>query len=314
MTIKMKVLILTMLAAFMVFGCGRADKGIDQYGSNDVLYGRTTASSRSMPMAAIKESADFSYNEAVVMHDSIRIEEGINESQAASLTNSERKLIKRAYIRIRVDNLAAADASITDLMNKYSAYSASTVVEENSRHYSLRVPALRYDEFLAETNGMGRLLHQSENTEDVTLRYYDLEGRLEMKRTLLRTFQSYLTRARTIEEILSVEARIAELQNDIEGTGVQLRYLANSVDYATIDLNLLGPVAGTQKQNETLGERIKQLFGSFGSFLSTVLVVIIGIVIFGIPIFILAALLFWLLFGRIGLLRKFWGVVKGKEE
>ena len=308
---KLKVIILTMLVTLLLGGCSRADKGI----SNDVLYGRTTASlSRSMPMADMRESADFSYNEAVVIHDSIRTEEGINETQAAGLTNSERKLIRRAFMRIRVENLSEADASVSDLMKKYSAYSASTIVEENSRHYSLRVPAPRYDDFLAETGGMGRLLHKSENTDDVTLRYYDLEGRLEMKRTLLRTFQSYLTRARTIEEILSVESRIAELQYDIEGTAVQLRHLSNSIDYATIDLYLLGPVAVSQKQNETLGERIKQLFGSFGNFLSTTLLVIIGIIIFGIPILILGVLLFWLLFGRVGLLRKLWGVVKGKEQ
>ena len=135
-----------------------------------------------------------------------------------------------------------------------------------------------------------------------------------MKRELLRTFQSYLTRARNIEEILSVETRIAELQNDIEGTAVQLRYLSNRIDYATIDLNLLGPVSASQSQGLTLGERIKGLFGNFGDFLSTVAIVIIGIIIFGIPLVIICAILFWLLFGKVGLLKKLWGLVKGKKK
>jgi len=161
---------------------------------------------------------------------------------------------------------------------------------------------------------MGRLIRRSESTEDVTLRYYDLEGRLEMKRELLKTFQSYLTRARNIEEIMSVEARIAELQNDIEGTGVQLRHLTNRVDYATIDLNLIGPASAQQTQSETLGERIRALFGNFGNFLATVVVIIIGIVIFGIPLVLLFTLLFWLLFGKVGLLRKLWVLVKGKKQ
>jgi len=134
-----------------------------------------------------------------------------------------------------------------------------------------------------------------------------------MKKELLKTFQSYLTRARNIEEILSVEARIAELQNDIEGTGVQLRHLANRVDYATIDLNLLGPASASKPQTATLGERITGLFGNFGYFLSTVLVIIIGIVVFGVPLMLLLTLLFWLLFGKIGLLRKLWVVVKVKK-
>ena len=231
----------------------------------------------------------------------------------AEVGNAERKLVKSAYIRIRVENLDAADASITELLQRHYAYAASTVVDENSRTYSLRVPAPRYDIFLTEMNGMGRLLHRSENTQDVTLRYYDLEGRLETKKELLKTFQSYLRTAKTIEEILAVEARISELQYDIEGTGNQLRHLANQVDYATIDLNLMGPAAANQNRSETFGERLRRMFGGFGSFLAEVAVAIVGIVIYGVPILLLVVLFFWLLFGRIGLLKKLWRLVKGKK-
>ena len=306
---KKRIIVLAVLAALITIGCGRSDFKNDFGGT---LSGSANMSMRmAMPEAALTTYGEF--NEAAVMHDSIRIEENFGEALAANLTDAQRKLIKQAYVRIRVENLAEADESVSALLNKYSAYSASTVADENSRYYSLRVPAPQYDALLSEMNGMGRLINRSENTEDVTLRYYDLEGRLEMKRTLLRTFQSYLTRARTIEEILSVEARIADLQYDIESTGVQLRHLANRVDYATIDLNLLGPVSTSQAKNETLGERIKQLFGSFGGFLSTTLIVIIGIVIFGIPLALLFAFLFWLLFGKIGLLRKLWGLVRERK-
>jgi hypothetical protein len=60
----------------------------------------------------------------------------------------------------------------------------------------------------------------------------------------------------------------------------------------------------------TFGERLKQLFGGFGSFLSAVAMVLIGIVIYGIPILLLLMLLFLLLFGRIGLAKKLWRLIK----
>jgi len=231
-----------------------------------------------------------------------------------NIDNVERKLVKRADVRIRVDNLAAADASVAALMGKYEAYAASTTIQENAYYYSLRVPATVYDAFLAEMSGMGRLLRRSENTEDVTLRYYDLEGRLETKKELLKTFQAYLKTAKTIEEILAVEARISELQYDIEGTGMQLRHLANQVDYATIDLNLMGPVAAAPGRNVTFGERLKQVFGSFSGFLAVVAVGIVGFVIYGIPVLLLAVFFFWLLFGKVGLLKKLWCLVMGKRQ
>jgi len=255
--------------------------------------------------------------EAPMMARSAISENQIREDGAlvgSDLANVERKLVKRAYLRMRVENLDTADAAVAAILQKYDAYAASTEVNENSRSYSLRVPSPVYDAFLAEMNGMGRLLNRSENTEDVTLRYYDLEGRLETKKELLKTYQSYLGKAKTIEEILAVEARISELQYDIEGTGQQLRHLANRVDYATVDLNLMGPAAATPSRSVTFGEQIKQMFGSFGGFLAGVAVVLLGIVIYGIPILLLAVLFFWLLLGRVGLLKRLWQLVRGERK
>jgi uncharacterized coiled-coil protein SlyX len=236
--------------------------------------------------------------------------------EAASFGNdviTERKLARQAHLRIRVENLETADASVSSLMGKFNAYAASTSIEENFRHYSLRVPAHHYDAFLTEMNGLGRLLNRNESTEDVTLRYFDLEGRIATQRQLLRTFQSYLARANNIEEILAVEARIADLQFNIENTETQLRHLVNRVDYATIDISLLGPVVITPLKNITFGERIKRLFSNFGSYLATIAVIVVGFVVYGIPILILVGLFFWLIFGKVGLVRKIWGVLANKK-
>ena len=232
-------------------------------------------------------------------------------SEAALLSNTERKLIRTAHVRIRAANLDAADDFITNLMRQFNAYASSTSVQENVRHYTLRVPAQYYDIFLAEMNSIGRLLSRFENTEDVTLHYFDLEGRLATKRELLITFQSYLGRANNIEEILAVEARIANLQFEIDRTGAQLRDLSNRIVYSTIHLTILGPAGLAGIPAVTLGERIAQLFGNFSAFLSTVVLILIGIVIYGIPSLALLTLLFWLLFGRVGLLRKVWQKVRG---
>jgi hypothetical protein len=199
-------------------------------------------------------------------------------------------------------------------MKKYNAYASSTDIDDNSRRYSIRVPSSAYKAAIDEINGLGRLLGRSENAEDVTLRYYDLEGRLATKKELLKTFQSYLGKAKTIEEILSVEKRIAELQYEIEGTGKELRNLANRVDYATIELSVLGPIASSPYRGPTLAERLKELFGSFGSFLSVLVTIIVGIVIFGIPVLLLLVFFFWLLFGKIGLLKKLWRKAAGGKQ
>jgi hypothetical protein len=222
--------------------------------------------------------------------------------------------VYRANISVRVPELEKAGAAVAALMDQYGAYTSSVNIRENSRHYTIRVPAASYQALLSALDGMGRLLHRSESAEDVTLRYYDLEGRLATKRELLKTYQSYLGRAKNIEEILSVEAKIAELEDDIDGTGKELRFLANLVDYATVELEIQGPENIPSYAAPTLGERLAGLFGSLGEFFSTAAVILVGILVYGIPILLILALLFWLLFGRIGLVKKLLFLAAGKKD
>ena len=104
------------------------------------------------------------------------------------------------------------------------------------------------------------------------------------------------------------------MQYDIDRIGTQLRNLANMVDYATIDLTLLGPVASVSSQGTTFGERIKVLFSGFGDFLSVLVTVILGIIIYGLPIVLLLFFFYWVRFGRIGLLKKLVKVTGDKKE
>ena len=224
-----------------------------------------------------------------------------------------RKLVKRADLRLRVEDPEATEKPLSELMEKYGAWSASTGIYDNTRNYSIRVPSPSYDTMLSELAGLGKMLRRTENAEDVTLRYYDLESRLATKRELLKTYQGYLTKANNIDEIMTVEGRIAELQLEIDQTGTQFRHLANLVDYSTINLEISGPLSSSSYSEPSLGEKLKDLFSSFGDVASTVLVVLTGIIIYGIPGILILILLYWILFGRIGLLKKLWRLVKGKK-
>jgi len=88
--------------------------------------------------------------------------------------------------------------------------------------------------------------------------------------------------------------------------GTELRFLSNQVDYASIFFEIRGPAAARGYFGPTLGEKIKDLFSGYHAFVSTVILALIGAVIYGIPILVILVLLYWLLFGRIGLMKKLW--------
>ena len=222
-----------------------------------------------------------------------------------------RKLVRNAAVRIRVPDPELMEEPLAALMERYEAYASSVNIHERFRNYTIRVPADSYEPFLAELTAMGRLLQRTENVEDVSLRFYDLEGRLATKQELLKTFQGYLGTAKTIEEIMTVEARLAELQREIDWAGTEFRTLANQVDYATVEPEFTAPPSTVSAAKPDLGERIDLLFRTFGDYVSLVLVVVVGIVVYGIPGILLLTLLFWVSFGRIGLLKKLWRLAAG---
>jgi hypothetical protein len=292
-----KTILLFFAVLFLVCACG--GKGYDGASSGG------------------QRAAFSSANYAVNYNDDIRLESGgyANSeeisTQSAEAANQTRKLTRSAYLSLRVDDPAATEKPLSELMAKFGAWSASTTIYETSRNYSIRVPSGSYDAMVAELAGLGRVTMRTENTEDVTLRYYDLEGRLAVRRELLNTYQSYLGRARNIDEIMTVESRIADLQQEIDWTGTQLRNLANLIDYSTVNVEIAGP-AGSSYSAPTLAERFGDLFGSFGEVFSAALVVLAGIIIYGVPALLIIVLLFWLLFGRIGLVKKLWRLAARK--
>ena len=234
---------------------------------------------------------------------------------AAAFADDElprRRLVRRAEMRVRVESLERADYEIGALLERHGAFSSFSGATETSRRHTIRVPSDLHDPFVASLSGLGRVLQRTESAEDVTLRYFDLEGRLATQRELLETFRSYLGRAANIDEILSVEARIAELQRAIDGTGRDLRGLGDLVDYSTVTLSVEGPAAPGAFVGPTLSDRVGGLFDGFGGFLSGALVFAIGLAIYGIPVLLTLAFLYWLLLGRIGLLKKLFRLASGK--
>jgi hypothetical protein len=269
--------------------------------------------------AAVKDFAEAGFNARAASESADGVFPPDTENPAPS-AGKTRKLIRSADLSIEADKSltereggvsGGALQKVEELAGRHNGYIEQSRSDQSSLHCTIRVPSASFDEFLAGVSSLGRIISRSENAEDVTLKYYDLEGRLATKKNLLAVFQSYLGRANNIEEIMQVETRIADLQNEIDWLGTQVTELANLVDYATVSLYLFNP---GKVQTYTMGDRVKRLFGSYGDFASETLIVILGIVIFGVPLLVLVILAYWLLLGKIGLLKKAFRLVSGVNK
>ncbi|MDR0586279.1 MAG: DUF4349 domain-containing protein [Treponema sp.] len=305
---KIKTVLFLLPIFFLLNGCSKGESGFNAM-SAQAAFGSGSA---------VMEEGGFSAADA--SEEAARSRETARNETDDAVRSAEktRKLVKTATVEIRADKslldedgkIFGASKKIDELLNAHDAYSERSVIYENSLNYTIRVPQDSYEAMLSGLSVLGKVSSRAETVEDVTLNYYDLAGRLATKQALLQTFRSYLAKAQTMEDILSVETKIAELQNEIDWLGTELAGLSNLVDYATIHLILRSPQTST---GDTLGDRITDLFESFGDVASGALLVIVGIVIFGIPLIVVFLIVFWLLFGRIGLLKKAFRLAAGNS-
>lgn len=104
---------------------------------------------------------------------------------------------------------------------------------------TLRVPANQLEATLADLKQMGRVEKESQNGEEVTQQYVDLEARLRNSRnTEQRLIELQRERTGKLSDVLSVEMQISRVRGEIEQMEGQRKAMRNQVDYATLTLTI----------------------------------------------------------------------------
>ena len=227
-------------------------------------------------------------------------------------TSFERKLIRTGNVSLEVQTISDAEDKIAAWAASLGGYVTNANTWQYGAGFTVRVPSSRFDEAMSQVGSFGRITNRSVNSQDVSDNYYDMKSRLETKYILRDKLQSYLSEAKDIKDLLEVERQLNEVIEDIESTESRFKRLSGQIDYSTIYINM-----SFEHGKDESGIILPDVKESWNEFVSNVinffwglLKVLFYIVIFGIPIVAVAALLFWLLFGKIGLLVKLFKKLK----
>jgi len=88
----------------------------------------------------------------------------------------------------------------------------------------------------AEVDGLGNVTSKQISGRDVTEEYVDLQSRLRNAEAQEAQFLALMQRAQTIDEILMVQSRLAEVQSEIEQIKGRMNYMEGRTDFATISI------------------------------------------------------------------------------
>jgi uncharacterized small protein (DUF1192 family) len=194
-------------------------------------------------------SAGFSDNSAPV-YENYGTKELVMEGESPStgdipenIESVIKKIIKDGRMGIKVKDIDKAKESVNESVKTHGGYYANESFYnsdyESVYNLVIRIPAKNFEKFIAEIeSGDNEILNKEIDARDVTTEFIDLETRLENKRNYLKRYKELLSQSKTISDILEIEERIRGLQEEIESTEGQLKYLNDQVAHSTLNLTI----------------------------------------------------------------------------
>jgi len=226
----------------------------------------------------------------------------------------ERKIIKTGNIGLDVKNLQETEKNIEIRIKEYDGYISSSKLYWTTGTIVLKIPSENFDVFVQSVEIFGKITNKSIEAQDVTKKYYDIEKRIETKKILQQRYESYLKNASKVDELLSIERELNNVTVEIESMELELKTLSHLVAYSTLTLNLNIP--GTNEITRYLPS-LKNGFADFGygfvNFFYSLFFIILYVIAFGIPIIVIVALIYFITFGKIGLVKKLFRYFSGKK-
>lgn len=176
---------------------------------------------------------------------------------------SNRKLIKTVNLDVETQNydelLSSLEAQISEL-GGYIEYLDCYGSHGRSASITARIPAEKLNGFVRQIGETANVIGRSESVEDVTLQYVDLDSHARMLEEEQERLLELLENANTIEDMITIEARLGEIKYQLESMKSQLRVFDNRVEYSTVHINIDEVIELTPVQELTDGERIVQGF------------------------------------------------------
>ncbi len=257
-----KLITTGVLSVSMLAGCGSS--------GNSASYAASAPTAANGSEYYAEEAADYDYG-----FDSYEVKTDDASGSTASApetVDTSRKLITTSYLDVETKEFDQLYADVENYVKQAGGYLESINTYNGSRYYgdvverhadlTVRIPADKLDDFIKQIGNAGNITNRTQSVEDITLTYVDLEAHEKTLRDEEARLEEFLREAESIEDMIYIEERLANIRYQIESMESQLRTYDNKVNYATIYLNISEVVEYTPVVYEepTTWERMKDGF------------------------------------------------------
>lgn len=283
-----KITLLAILASLTLTGCGASSTYDNSYGITS-----NSMAADSYKGGAYSESYDYITDDDYATESSSQVS---NTNNNESKTKYEQKLIYTCNISLETLNYSDTVRDIKKRISDFNGFIESE--SEYSTNYNwynqdssgtmhvrltVRVPSEKYDDFINSLEGDGKILSKVSNVENITKSYYETSALIDSLKIQEQRLLSMLDVADTIDDMITVERRLTEVQSQLNVYNTRLATYDMDVDYSVVNLNIdevevYTPVVKTSTFFDRLKNTIKDSWESFWNILEGLLFFIIRLV------------------------------------
>lgn len=278
------------ICILMLNACGASSKS-----STTGAYSETYAAAATT--AAYDSEAGYGYGENAEMSSGQEAPEQThsdsgNSNGAGDITATGRKLIRQVDLSVETQTFDEFISQLGERIAQLGGYIEQSEISGNSiwsgdrapskyASVTARIPSSKLDAFVTAVKSNSNVTRQSEQTEDVTLRYSDIESRKKSLEIEQERMWVLLEKADTLESVITLEQRLSEIRYELESYESQLRLYDNQVEYSIVNLSVMEVTASDQTpiEPESMGTQIQKGFAkTLGRVTGAIRALFIGIV------------------------------------
>jgi len=179
----------------------------------------------------------------------------LQKSKTATPFDWDKKIIKTGNIVAEVNNYNAYNSAIHQTIKPFGAYIASESQAQTDgsieNTITIKVPVQYFEALMNSIGGDGvTIIERKITSEDVTGEVSDTKARTEAKKRIRDRYLDFLKQAKNITEVLQVQEKIDDLQEEIEISTGRSIYLVHQAALSTIHLRYYQQTAVVKTNDE----------------------------------------------------------------
>lgn len=280
-----KLVPLLALTASLLTGCGGSSNGSQSMKTDSAAPAADNTASESYGGGVANNAYAASEEIAMESGDGMTEVQAQGETQIPDgVTLLEEKLVYHCNLEIETLDYPVTMTSVKETITQYGGIIQSESESDSSydwyyenyrktsgtmhNYLEVRIPSKDYNNFLAELDGVGKVISKSTSVDNISQQYYDTTAQIEALQIQEKNLLAMLEKCETIEDMITVEQRLSEVQYELNDLQTTRRYMDMDVAYSYVNIGISEVMEYRQDsepvKSNTFADRLKNTFVSTG--------------------------------------------------